>query len=200
MFTGIIKGLGQVVDLDRSGETAQLTIQSDLLADIKPTLGDSFSINGTCLTAAGVAANKIAVEVMPETTRRTNLGDLVVGSHVNLEPALAANARIDGHFVLGHVDTTAVLINRVADQNAVILTFKIDSDYQNYIVEKGSIAIDGVSLTVTQASATQFSVSLIPYTLDQTTLGVRQIGDRVNIETDVLGKYIVAAQRKEAIQ
>ncbi|MCH5461860.1 riboflavin synthase [Lactobacillus sp. LC28-10] len=200
MFTGIIKGIGHVVAIQRQAETAKLTISSPLFTEINPQLGDSFAINGICLTATGVADKQLSVEVMPETTRLTNLGQLKTGELVNLEPALGATARLDGHFVLGHVDTTAELVQRVEDQNATVLTFKIAPEYDDYIVKKGSIAIDGVSLTVTQAGPGQFSVSLIPYTQNQTTLGSRQVGDLVNIETDVLGKYIVGAQRKEAVQ
>lgn len=111
-----------------------------------------------------------------------------------MEPALQASARLDGHFVLGHVDTTAVLTAKQADQNAIVLTFELSAEYAPYIVEKGSIAIDGVSLTITATDQTHFSVSLIPFTLAETVLGDRELGDRVNIETDILGKYIVANQ------
>lgn len=200
MFTGIIKGVGHVVAIEKLAETAKLTVASPMLGTVKPQLGDSFAINGICLTVTAVTPGQLSVEVMPETTRLTNLGQLKTGDAVNLEPALAANERLDGHFVLGHVDTTAKIVQRVADQNATVLTFEIDSDYDNYIVKKGSIAIDGVSLTVTQATTGHFSVSLIPYTQDQTTLGKWQIGALVNVETDILGKYIVGAQRKEAVQ
>ena len=194
MFTGIIKGVGRVVQLDQQDETATLTLQADLFRKIQPQLGDSIAINGTCLTATAVSSDQVTVEVMPETSRRTNLGALTVGSRVNLEPALQATARLDGHFVLGHVDTTAVLTERKVDQNAIVLTFELAAEYAPYIVEKGSIAIDGVSLTITATDQTHFSVSLIPFTLAETVLGDRELGDRVNIETDILGKYIVANQ------
>lgn len=194
MFTGIIKGVGRVVQLDQQDETATLTLQADLFRKIQPQLGDSIAINGTCLTATAVTADQVTVEVMPETSRRTTLGALTVGSRVNLEPALQATARLDGHFVLGHVDTTAVLTDKQVDQNAVVLTFELATAYAPYIVEKGSIAIDGVSLTIMATDQTHFSVSLIPFTLAETVLGDRKLGDRVNIETDILGKYIVANQ------
>ncbi|WP_461242838.1 riboflavin synthase [Secundilactobacillus muriivasis] len=194
MFTGIIKGVGRVVQLDQQDETATLTLQADLFRQIQPQLGDSIAINGTCLTATAVAADQVTVEVMPETSRRTNLGALTIGSRVNLEPALQATARLDGHFVLGHVDTTAVLTEKKVDQNAIVLTFELAAEYAPYIVEKDSIAIDGVSLTITATDQTHFSVSLIPFTLAETVLGDRELGDRVNIETDILGKYIVANQ------
>lgn len=194
MFTGIIKGVGRVVQLDQQDETATLTLQADLFRKIQPQLGDSIAINGTCLTATAVSSDQVTVEVMPETSRRTNLGALVIGSRVNLEPALQATARLDGHFVLGHVDTTAVLTEKKVDQNAIVLTFELAAEYAPYIVEKGSIAIDGVSLTITATDQTHFSVSLIPFTLAETVLSDRELGDRVNIETDILGKYIVANQ------
>lgn len=194
MFTGIIKGVGRVVQLDQQDETATLTLQADLFRKVQPQLGDSIAINGTCLTATAVSSDQVTVEVMPETSRRTNLGALVIGSRVNLEPALQATARLDGHFVLGHVDTTAVLTEKKVDQNAIVLTFELAAEYAPYIVEKGSIAIDGVSLTITATDQTHFSVSLIPFTLAETVLGDRELGDRVNIETDILGKYIVANQ------
>lgn len=197
MFTGIIKGIGHVVKLEKQAETATLTIQSDLVTKLQPALGDSYAINGICLTVTSVQQDQITVDVMPETSRRTNLGQLSIGDCVNLEPALAAQERLDGHFVLGHVDTTATLVQRQLDQNAEVLTFELPATYDDYVVEKGSIAIDGVSLTVTATKQHQFSVSLIPFTLAQTTLADRTIGDAVNIETDILGKYIVAAQRKE---
>lgn len=197
MFTGIIKGIGHVVKLKKQAETATLTIQSDLVTKRQPALGDSYAINGICLTVTSVQQDQITVDVMPETSRRTNLGRLSIGDRVNLEPALAAQERLDGHFVLGHVDTTATLVQRQLDQNAEVLTFELPAAYDDYVVEKGSIAIDGVSLTVTATKQHQFSVSLIPFTLAQTTLADRTIGDAVNIETDILGKYIVAAQRKE---
>ena len=200
MFTGIIKGTGHVVALERLADTAKLTIASPLLAKLTPHAGDSYAINGICLTVTAAVADQITVEVMPETSRLTNLKQLKRHDRVNLEPALGASERLDGHFVLGHVDTTAKLVQREADQNAVILTFRIAPEYGDYIVKKGSIAIDGVSLTVTQTDAQRFSVSLIPYTQNQTTLGDWQVGELVNIETDVLGKYVVAMQRKEAIQ
>ncbi|GAX00837.1 riboflavin synthase [Secundilactobacillus silagei] len=200
MFTGIIKGMGHVVALERLADTAKLTIASPLLTELAPHAGDSYAVNGICLTVTAATVDQITVEVMPETSRLTNLKQLKRHDRVNLEPALGASERLDGHFVLGHVDTTAKLIQREADQNAVILTFMIAPEYGDYIVKKGSIAIDGVSLTVTQTDAQRFSVSLIPYTQNQTTLGDRQVGELVNIETDVLGKYVVAMQRKEAIQ
>ena len=200
MFTGIIKGIGHVVSIERRADTAKLTIKAPLISQLKPQLGDSLAINGICLTVTDVAPDQLSVEVMPETTRLTNLGQLKQADRVNLEPALKATERLDGHFVLGHVDTTAKLIQQSTDQNATRLTFEVAPEYDDYIVKKGSIAIDGVSLTVTESSPRQFSVSLIPYTQAQTTLGDRRVGDLVNIETDILGKYIVGAQRKEAVQ
>ena len=191
MFTGIIQDVGTVKNITKQAETFQLALKLNQL-EVEPIkLGDSFAINGTCLTVIKKNPEGFEVEAMPETFRRTNLGKLEIGQHVNIEPALRAADRLDGHFVLGHVDTTARLISIVQDQNSAILYFKIAPQYQKYIVEKGSVAIDGVSLTVSGVSKDVFQVSLIPYTQQETILGELSSGDTVNIETDILGKYIL---------
>ncbi|MHA3065899.1 riboflavin synthase [Lacticaseibacillus saniviri] len=194
MFTGIIKTMGRVVALDRKQDTAMITIATPLTHEIHSQVGESIAINGICLTITALSPQGFSAEVMPETMRRTNLGTLQLQSKVNLEPALRATDRLDGHFVLGHVDTTAQVIRRIVDQNALTLTFQIDPAQRAAIVEKGSVAIDGVSLTVTAVSADTFSVSLIPATQQATTLGQLQLGDDSNIETDILGKYILARE------
>jgi riboflavin synthase len=191
MFTGIIRGIGQIAAITRTDETASLSITTPLTRQINSQIGDSIAIDGICLTITMLHEDGFSVEVMPETFRRTNLATLNQGDQVNLEPALQANGRMDGHFVLGHVDTTAKLIRRRPDQNAVTLSFSYPRNYRRYIVEKGSVAINGVSLTVTAVTDTEFSVSLIPYTQKETILGSLKIHSLVNIETDILGKYIV---------
>lgn len=191
MFTGIIKDIGTVVRNDHEQATAVLTIKTKLIQQGAYELGTSIAINGTCLTATDLTADTFTVDVMPETYRRTNLGALTAGATVNLEPALLVKEKLDGHFVLGHVDTTAKLIYRQADQNAIVLTFATPAGYEPYLVEKGSIALDGVSLTLVHADVQTFSVSLIPFTLAHTILESCQVGSRVNVETDILGKYIV---------
>lgn len=194
MFTGIIKTMGRVVALDRKQDTATITIATPLTHEIHSQVGESIAINGICLTITALSPQGFSAEVMPETMRRTNLGTLQLQSKVNLEPALRATDRLDGHFVLGHVDTTAQVIRRIVDQNALTLTFQIDPAQRAVIVEKGSVAVDGVSLTVTAVTDDTFSVSLIPATQQATTLGQLQLGNESNIETDILGKYILARE------
>ncbi|KRL67538.1 riboflavin synthase [Companilactobacillus versmoldensis] len=197
MFTGIIKDIGTVNEITPKGETFQLAIKLNNLKNKKIALGDSIAINGTCLTVISLIEQGFKVEAMPETFRRTNLGSLQVGDHVNIEPALAVNDKLDGHFVLGHVDTTAEVTNVVSDQNSVVLSFELEPKYRRYIVEKGSVAIDGVSLTVSGVTDTGFQVSLIPFTLQETILGELKTGNQVNIETDILGKYILDSKVEE---
>ncbi|MCD2256364.1 riboflavin synthase [Lactobacillus sp. CC-MHH1034] len=190
MFTGIIQTIGRVTSLEKTKETAKIRLKTAYIKTWHSKVGDSIAVNGVCLTITAIQEDYFTVDVMPETMRRTNFNHLQIGAKVNLEPALQASARLDGHFVLGHVDTITVLVKRQVDQNAVVLTFALPMDYQRQIVVKGSIAVAGVSLTITNVTSTTFSVGLIPHTLIKTTLGDLQIGNQVNIETDILGKYI----------
>lgn len=196
MFTGIIQNTGTIVAFHRQQETALIRIKTTL-TDTDSRVGDSVAIDGICLTITNLAPGWFETTAMPETIRRTNLAALKVGYQVDLELALTAKGRIDGHFVLGHVDTTCQLMERLLDQNAVVMRFELSSDYQPFIVEKGSIAINGISLTVSAVSNRSFSVSLIPYTLTHTTLGLLAVGQRVNVETDILGKYIIKSKEGE---
>lgn len=196
MFTGIVQNTGTIVALHRKQKTATLRIKTDLTDD-GSKVGDSVAIDGICLTITDLAPGWFETTAMPETIRRTNLAAHEVGAQVDLELALAANSRIDGHFVLGHIDMTSTLMERVPDQNAVVMRFELPSGYQRFVVEKGSIAINGVSLTVIAVDNQSFSVSLIPYTLAQTTLGKLVEGQQVNIETDIIGKYIVRLKEAE---
>ncbi|AKP67862.1 riboflavin synthase [Companilactobacillus ginsenosidimutans] len=191
MFTGIIKDVGTVSAIEKHGETFKLAIKLNQLKNAEISLGDSIAVNGTCLTVTDLLDSGFAVEAMPETFRRTNLGQLEIGNHVNIEPALGASDKLDGHFVLGHVDTTAELVNKTDDQNSTVLSFRVSPEYRKYIVEKGSVAIDGVSLTVSGVEKDIFQVSLIPYTLSHTILGELNVEDSINLETDILGKYIL---------
>ncbi|NVY96111.1 riboflavin synthase [Lactobacillus sp. DCY120] len=197
MFTGIIQAKGKVVTLQRAEETARLEIATSLTADNQSRVGESIAVNGVCLTITNLLAGGFWTEMMPETMRRTNFASLKVGQEVDLELALAANGRLDGHFVLGHVDTTVQLVERQVEQNAVTLRFQFPAPQKPYIVEKGSLALDGVSLTVTTVVKNTFGVSLIPHTLQETVLGILKIGDWVNLETDILGKYLVAHEEVE---
>lgn len=187
MFTGIIKNIGTIAGVNRENDNYRLTINHGL-NDLN--LGDSVSINGICLTVVDFQKNQFQVDVMPETIKRTNLAEISVGTKVNLEPALKPNSEIGGHFVLGHIDTTGKLLSREVTENSVLLTFSIPKKYNPYLVEKGSIAIDGVSLTLIAVTEDTFQVGIIPYTQDETILVSLEVNQTVNLETDILGKYI----------
>ena len=191
MFTGIIQTTGTITRLEINEQHARLGICASALTPADLPLGASIAVNGICLTVTDWSDNDFAVDVMPETMKRTNLGHLQKGSLVNLEPALALNGKLDGHIVAGHVDTTAELVIRNENENSIELEFAVPHKYAPFIVEKGSIAIDGISLTVTMAQNDHFGVSLIPYTIQNTTLAHYQVHDKVNIEVDMIGRYAV---------
>ncbi|WEV43421.1 riboflavin synthase [Lactobacillus sp. ESL0684] len=191
MFTGIIQATGKITRLEITEKHAKLAIAAPKLAQENLPLGASIAVNGICLTVTDWTNDEFTVDVMPETMKRTNLGNLQVSSVVNLEPSLALGATLDGHIVAGHVDTTAELTARVETENSIELRFRVPQQYDPYIVEKGSIAIDGISLTVTMAQNAEFGVSLIPFTIANTTLAGYKLGDHVNIETDMIGRYVV---------
>ena len=193
MFTGIIEELGSVVALDRpdgdDGADAVVTVAGPLAAsDARP--GDSIAVDGVCLTVVSVADGSFVAEIMPESLRRSSLGGLVQGSVVNLERALPANGRLGGHVVQGHVDGVATLMRRTPGPRWDDLEFTAPAALTRYVAEKGSVALSGVSLTVTWVSDEGFGVSLIPTTLAATTLGRLVPGDGVNVEVDVLAKYV----------
>lgn len=196
MFTGIVQDQGRVVRVEMADQQAKLMIQTNLIQQPAFSLGDSVAVNGVCLTISAFETGGFTADVMPETMFRTNFKNLTVGDSVNLEPALAASDRLDGHFLLGHVDATATLLERTPDEDSQRLTFVIDQKYHPYIVEKGSIGINGISLTVVTTTPTTFEVALIPYTMTHTSLGRVAIGDQVNVETDILGKYVVNLARE----
>ncbi len=195
MFTGLVEEKGTVTALDQLGDAVRLTIRGPLVTS-DAAHGDSISVNGCCLTVAALAGDAFSADVMAESLTRTSLGDLQPGSEVNLERAMAAGARMGGHIVQGHVDGTGQLIDRSASEHWEIVRFALPADLARYLVEKGSITVDGVSLTVVEVvdaaagAGAWFSVSLIPTTLTDTTLGSRMPGDRVNLEVDVLAKYV----------
>jgi riboflavin synthase len=191
MFTGIVEELGRVValDLDAGTYSARLTVHGPtVVADA--VHGASISVNGVCLTVTDHDDQTFAVDVMAETLRRSNLGSLVVGSEVNLERAMRADGRFGGHIVQGHVDGTATIVRRDPGEKWEVVAFDLPPELARYVVEKGSITVDGVSLTVSGVSDTTFEVSLIPTTLALTTLGRKVVGDTVNLEVDVLAKYV----------
>ena len=189
MFTGLIAGKGKLVAKKPSAAGMVFTIKAgfDLT---EPEEGESIACNGICLTAKNIANNQFEVDVSPESLSRSNLGDKTTGSSLNLERALRLSDRLGGHLVSGHVDGVAKVISRKALGGFTIFTFAIPKGNGRYIIEKGSITIDGISLTVNECDDTSFSVSIIPHTLDITTLGALKTGDRVNIEVDMIGKYV----------
>ena len=189
MFTGIVEEVGQVQSIRREPANAVLTIAaSKVLEDVH--LGDSIAVCGVCLTVTSFTSNAFTADVMHETLNRSSLGALKPGSPVNLERAMPANGRFGGHIVSGHIDGTGRITRIRPDGNAVWYTISATPSLLRYIVEKGSIAIDGISLTVAQVTGRDFSVSIIPHTQGQTTLSARRFGDTVNLETDCIGKYV----------
>lgn len=198
MFTGIVEELGRVGSIESSTESAVLRIEGPLVAS-DAGHGDSIAVNGVCLTVVTHDAAGFTVDVMAETLRRSSLGALRPGDPVNLERAMAASSRFGGHIVQGHVDGTATVVERVPGDRWEVVTFSLPESLARYVVEKGSITVDGVSLTVSAVAATTFSVSLIPTTLEATTLGRKEVGDSVNLEVDVLAKYVENLIRHGAI-
>ncbi len=189
MFTGIVEEVGTIKDIKKGSKSAVLTIKGDVVTK-DSNLGDSIAVNGVCLTVTSLSGNIFTADVMAETMRRTSLGTLASGSKVNLERAMAANGRFGGHIVSGHIDGTGTISDFTREDNAVWVEIKADSKILKYIIEKGSIAIDGISLTVAYVDNTSFKVSIIPHTAKETTLLTKKVGDIVNLENDVVGKYV----------
>lgn len=200
LFTGIVEEIGTVDRMVQQGEAIVLTIQAQrILGDVH--LGDSISVNGVCLTVTSFTNNKFTVDIMPETVRATSLQTLKKGSHVNLERAMAANGRFGGHFVSGHVDGIGKIMKKNRVSNAVYYEIEVPDDLRRFILLKGSICVDGTSLTVFGTTNQSFTISLIPHTMTETILGEKGIGDIVNLECDMLAKYIeqfVMLREKEA--
>ena len=189
MFTGIVEELGTVTSLETGADSARLTVHGPLVTS-DAVHGASIAVNGVCLTVTDIADGSFAVDVMAETLHRSSLGVLAAGHRVNLERAMAATSRFGGHVVQGHVDGTGVVTAREPGERWEVVRFSLPSELAPYLVEKGSVTVDGVSLTVVGVSHDEFSVSLIPTTLDLTTLGAKEVGDPVNLEVDVLAKYV----------
>ena len=189
MFTGIVEEIGRIKAITRGPKSIRLTINcTKVLEDIKP--GDSIAVNGICLTAAALMPDGFAADVMPETLRLTGLQQLGLHESVNLERALRLSDRLGGHMVSGHIDGTGELVRRVQEDNAIWLTIAASPGVLRYVVSKGSVTLDGVSLTVAHVDEATLQVSLIPHTAGQTTLVSRKVGETVNIECDVIGKYV----------
>lgn len=190
MFTGIIEGLGTIVNIQASGQGRKITIDSDfVLTNTK--LGDSIAVNGACLTAVKLEGHRrFTVDVSPESISMTCLSDAKPGDRVNLERALLLTSRIDGHLVSGHIDGIGTVKNINTQSNAIIITFAVSKSISDYMIHKGSVAVDGVSLTINRCDAQSFDVSIIPHTAKLTTVGFKKVGESVNIETDMIGKYV----------
>lgn len=189
MFTGLVAELGTVQRLARQGSSYHLTVGAKKVLD-NLKIGDSVAVNGACLTVVRMDEGGFTADVMPETVRLTNIGSLQPGSKVNLERTLRLCDGLDGHIVSGHVEGLGTISEQRPEGIAVVVTIATPPELLKYIIKKGSIAIDGISLTVTEVTDTSFSVSLIPHTAKETTLGLKKVGDSVNLETDILGKYV----------
>jgi len=189
MFTGIVEELGEIVAIERGTDSAVLTVRGPLVTS-DATACASIAVNGVCRTVVEHDGQTFSVDVMAETLNRSSLGSLRAGSEVNLERAMAASARFGGHIVQGHVDGTAHILARLPGENWEVVQLTLPPEVSRYVVEKGSITVDGISLTVSAITDDTFSVSLIPTTLDRTTLGHKAVGDPVNLEVDVIAKYV----------
>lgn len=189
MFTGIIEELGTIKAIKRGGTWCVLTIgASMILQDVQ--LGDSIAVNGICLTVTSFSSDHFTVDVMPETLDKTSLSSLQIGSWVNLERAMGAGGRFGGHLVSGHVDGTGIIHSKKKWGNAVLIEIKASEELLYYMIPKGSITIDGISLTIVDVKMDRFSISIIPHTLEMTILQYKGAGDIVNLECDIIGKYI----------
>ncbi|MEW2528725.1 riboflavin synthase [Streptomyces sp. NPDC047071] len=189
MFTGIVEELGEVTAVETLADASRFRLRGPVVTD-GAKHGDSIAVNGVCLTVVDHEGDEFTADVMAETLNRSSLGALVPGSKVNLERPTAVGARLGGHIVQGHVDSVGTVVRREASENWEVVTVSLPADLARYVVEKGSITVDGVSLTVVDAGPDYFTVSLIPTTLALTTLGVKQPGDPVNLEVDVIAKYV----------
>ena len=189
MFTGIIQEIGYITDISTNNEAMQITIgATKVLEDVK--LGDSIAVNGVCLTVTSFTKESFCIDVMPETFRATSMAGLTVGSPLNLERSLAVGDRMGGHFVTGHVDGIAKIVEKTPLDNAVYYTLEMDKELIKYCIMKGSIAVDGISLTIYGVTDNQIKLSLIPHTVIHTILGSKNVGDIVNIECDMLSKHV----------
>jgi len=190
MFTGIIQAKGSIAALERHGGDVRLSVQSDSLPFASYDVGESIAVNGVCLTAVALRADGFDTDVSVETLDVTSLGGLGVGDNVNLEPSLSLGDRLGGHLVSGHVDCLGTVTSRKADARSIRITVEIPEEFARYVARKGSVTVDGVSLTVNDVSATSFEVNIIPHTADVTIIGDYTVGTNVNVEVDLLARYI----------
>jgi riboflavin synthase len=190
MFTGIIQAKGSIAALERRGGDVRLSVQSDSLPFASYEVGESIAVNGVCLTAVALRADGFDTDVSVETLDVTSLGGLGVGDNVNLEPSLSLGDRLGGHLVSGHVDCLGTVTGRKADARSIRISVEIPEEFARYVARKGSVTVDGVSLTVNDVSATSFEVNIIPHTADVTIIGDYAVGTNVNVEVDLLARYI----------
>ncbi|WP_405809348.1 riboflavin synthase [Streptomyces sp. NBC_01520] len=189
MFTGIVEELGEVTAVEKLDDASRFRLRGPVVTE-GAKHGDSIAVNGVCLTVVDLKEDEFTADVMAETLNRSSLGALTTGSRVNLERPMALGGRLGGHIVQGHVDGTGRIIERTISENWEIVKIALPAELTRYVVEKGSITVDGVSLTVVDAGTDHFTISLIPTTLALTTLGIKEPGDPVNLEVDVLAKYV----------
>jgi len=196
LFTGLVADLGTIAEVHSTSDGVRLAIESPLAGELSE--GDSVAVNGVCLTAVGLCGDRFGADVMHETLRRSSLGEVTPGARVNLELPVQAQGRLGGHIVQGHVDGVGAISETRDDGFARVVTIAADPDLLRYVVEKGSIAVDGVSLTVARVDDDAFDVSLIPETLERTNLGAARPGTPVNLEVDILAKYVEKLVRRDA--
>lgn len=189
MFTGLVEEKGTLVEKNKTGEGYRLVFKADIVME-DMRIGSSIAVNGVCLTVVNIDGKKFSVDVIEETLKKSSLGQLNNNDFVNLERPLKAEARLGGHFVLGHVDTTGVVVDVKELSNSHYMTIKFDEKFRKYLIFVGSVAIDGVSMTVAQLEKDNFSIGIIPHTWEETVFSNKKPGDKVNLEFDVLGKYV----------
>jgi riboflavin synthase len=189
MFTGIIEGLGTIREIRSEGQGKRMTVDADFSLE-QTRIGDSICVSGACLTVVMIHDKRFTVDVSPETLARTTFGKAKIGNRVNLERALRLSDRIDGHLVSGHIDGIGTVLLKQNMGNAIIVSFNVPEFISHYMIQKGSVAVDGISLTINNCSLDRFDVSIIPHTAKLTTIGFKKAGDLFNIETDMIGKYV----------
>ncbi len=189
MFTGIIEGLGTISAIRPAGPGKRLTVEADFILD-QTKVGDSIAVNGACLTVVKIGGKRFETDLSPETLGASTFGKAKLGDRVNLERAMRLSDRIDGHLVSGHIDGLGIIKKREKLGNAIMLAIEVPDALSRYMIHKGSVAVDGISLTINACESKSFSVQIIPHTAGATTIGIKQNGDPVNIETDMIGKYV----------
>ena len=189
MFTGIIEELGKIQEIETRSSGMRFTISAKLVMD-DLNIGDSISINGVCLTVTEKKEKEFSLDLVPETLDKSNLGELIEGNYVNLERAMQASDRFGGHILQGHVETLGVILDKQQQEDNAVISVGLDPEWMRFCIPKGSIALDGISLTIAKIEANIVEIALIPHTMENTTLGLKSKSDTLNIETDIIGKYV----------